>query len=158
MGQAGLDYVLSGSYQTEEQAWATRDLTENVEQEIALLSDNIAAPTDDVLLSWIRFRWTCQTLDEPVAYEWYLLKCKSTDALQDLSDELVIEAMQRDKAILKRGTYILGYATVGYKMTTIQLYNVKLERGYELRLVIRPIISTGHCKSWARLEWRQVGV
>lgn len=157
----GLEYVTSGTYQCEHSPPTALSVVADTEVELGLLATNIVC-TEDALISWIRYRWAVWSIDEPLVFEWFLIKCQSTDAIQDLSDNLVIEGLQRDSKIFARGVQVEpvgGRDATAPVLHTHQFYNVKLKRGEELRMVIMPYSSctASHAFAVQLLEWRQVG-
>lgn len=158
-GPTGLEFVTSGTYQREVSTDSAFDLTAGTEKELPLLATHIVC-TEDALLSWIRMFWNVSASDERTVYEWFVIRCQAADSTQDLSTNTVVEDLQRAKKILKRGLVSQShYLAGGNKIQKLELFNVKLSRGEELRLLIRPLFSNtaNHVIMYALLEWRQVG-
>lgn len=128
---------------------------------LAVATDIAGSATADTMYSWIRAKiYLLNTAVEPLVYEWALIKCQSTDALQDLSDEAVMEKLQKESRIFAREFHATGKNESGLKPISFELYNVKLDLGEELRLVVLPHRSTAGATAeyYGVLEWRQVGV
>lgn len=159
-GGTGLDYVLSGTYQCASTTTTSCTFTTDTEFELPLLATSIVC-IEDALLSWVRYRFWCWGGDEQAFYEWFVIKCQSTDATQDLSSSTVLEDLQREHRIIKRGAVATPVTTsMRGKPIMIELFNLKLVRGEELRLLVRPLYTgtASHGKYIELCEWRQVGV
>ena len=159
---SSLSYVTQGTYQRELVELEAQAWTEGTEFEVAAISNNIVAATEnrDDLFSWVKFQGYLFIWATVGQFEWMVLRMESGDGLPNLNDNGVVEALQKDKRILKRGFYMT--ANAGYEVPPkikFELFNVKLRYGEEIRLVIRPMETTadaGQVKGI--LEWRQVGV
>lgn len=158
-GPTGLQFVTSGTYQREVVNQSGLDLVVGTEAEIPELATNIVC-TEDALLSWVRMHWAHYSHTEAELYEWFVIKCQSSDGIQDLSSATVVEDLQRLKKIFGRGVVTQCAAAYGkVKVMKLEFFQVKLNRGEELRLVLRPILANTASagKYFAVLEWRQVG-
>lgn len=158
-GEPGLQFVTSGTYQRAVTAATVCSPTSGTEFELPLIAANIFC-TEDAMLSWVRYQFLLAANNEYCAYEWFILKCQSTAGIQDLSDSTVVEDLQREKRIFSRGLMINPPCEDSVpRLVKVEYFNVKLNRGEELRCVIRPLRTNGANTGvyLELLEWRQVG-
>lgn len=156
-----LQQAVAGTYQTEQVALTNIDFTVGTEYEVAVIATSILANTDskDEVFSWIKLGAVAGDTASAWAYEWFLLRCNITDATQDTDDEAVMEALQKDKKVLKRGFLSGGNASyTGWRKLEFELFQVRLRYGEEIRLLINPLYTGGATNClYGRLEWRQQG-
>lgn len=160
---AAVQHVTRGTYQREIVADSGLTLTPGTEFEVNELGDNVVASTadKDELFSWVRgFLFVYDTTNH-VVYEWAVVRQLSTDGLPDFNSSSAVEALHKDKKILARGMLLCPDPDSGgpVKPIKFEFYNVALRYGEELRLVIRPIQSSGGASGRVDglVEWRQVG-
>lgn len=155
-------YVTRGTYNREIVDLSTITYTPGTEYEVEPIADNIVAATadKDELYSWVRFMAFIHDTASHLVFEWMLIKCPSADATQDLNDSDVVEKLHKDKRLFARGLLLSPDPDQGgpVKPVKFEVFNVYLPYGEELRLVIRPIQSSGGATGRVHgvLEWRQV--
>lgn len=154
-----LQHAVSGTYQTE-QINVSADLTAGTEWELAVMAANILANTDskDEVFSWIRLTMVSYDTAQGIVFEWFVVRCLITDALQDMDDEGVVEALQKDNRILRRGFYRTGSPLyTNAPILDEEFHKVRLRYGEELRFIVNPIYCGAAQFFQGRLEWRQQG-
>lgn len=156
-----LEQVTNASYQRE----IVNDsgtLAAGAELEGVAFSDNIKASGSDALFPWIRAHVYFAGMDSYDLVFWYVVKCLSTDALQNISDSAVLEGLQKTGKVFARGVLPVNTVGVGTFRGTKELEwkNVKLKDGEELRLIVHTLFGqeTSGLAIVTDLEWRQTGV
>lgn len=156
-------HVTKGTYQREIGDSVNQTLTAGIEYELTDVASNIVAATADKaeLFSWIRGFYYVWCTSQPTSFEWMLLRLDTGDANPDLDTSSVVEKLQKEKRIIKRGFLLQGdlIGTGGQvKPIKFELYNLKLEYDEELRLLLRPIYASAAADNCVNgiLEWRQV--
>jgi hypothetical protein len=159
---SAVSYVTQGTYQREIVGLTAQAWTTGTEFELGTVSDNIVADTADrdELFSWVRLQVALWIGSAYNIYEWMVLRMDSADALPNLNDSATVEGLQKDKRILSRGLEWNPNITYGRpRVVKVELYNVKLRYGEEIRFVVRPLVTTAASgEVQGLLEWRQVGV
>lgn len=157
-----MSFVTRGTYQREVFSQLALTFAGATEDEVDAVATNIVASADkDELFSWVRCQFKVHSVAEAFHYEWMLIRCLSADAMQDLDDSDTMEYLQKEGRVLKRG--LVSVALPNYaaaRWQKFEVYNVALNDGEELRLLIRPLVgSTADAgRIYGLLEWRQVGV
>lgn len=162
-GGVAVAYVTAGTYQRDLIQAEAQAFTQGTEFEISDVSDAIVAATanKDELFSWVRGKVFKFITDGYDCYEWMVLRQNSADALPDLNDNAAVEILQKEKRIYTRGFELVPDPDSGgpVKPIKFELFNVKLRYGEEIRLVIRPLVTTAATgRYYGLIEWRQVGV
>lgn len=156
-----VQFLTSGTYKREEDDNTGVSYTAGTEVEISVVANNLfASLTEDVMFSWARCEAYLFDTTKYQLYEWALIRCAQADALQDLNDEDAVAALHREGRLLKRGMIYQNAAPYGRcKPIKFEVYNVKLLPAEELRLVVRPLVSSGAgtIEEHIVLEWRKVG-
>lgn len=158
-GRVGIEFVTKGTYQRSLISDVNRQIAATVEYEVADVATAIAgSATADTLYSWVRGRgWFLNSVAaEGICLEWMIIKCASGDALQDLNDSAIVEDLHREGRVFARD--MCAFVS-GSRQFEFEFYNVKLDLGDELRMVVRPITGTAGATfhTVGVLEWRQVG-
>lgn len=152
--------VVSGTYHRELITATGVTDAAGTERELTTLANIVKADSKDELFSWIRYvvyRWSSA---DPICYEWAVIRCQQSDATQDLNADATVEGLQRMGRILKRGIiWDLPVAGSGPRPIKFELFNVKLDVGEELRILLCPWVSTAGATVSEKglLEYRQVG-
>ena len=159
---SAVEYVTSGTYQRQDWLATAQTQTVGTEYEIAYVSGVIVAETanKNELFSWVRGQVFLYETAQYSAFEWFLVRMDTADAIPNLDDEPTAEKLQREKRIMSRGLICQGHPTYGgLRPIKFEVFNVKLVYGEELRLIIRPLVASGAAQSthFGLLEWRQVG-
>lgn len=153
-------HVTAGTYNRVTIAADTLDWTSGAEWELTDLATNVAASGKDELYSWIRAKiYVCAT-GERCVYEYAVIKCASTDALQNLDDSPTVELLHKQHKVLARDIMMVpAPVNSSVKPVKFEFFNVQLNDGEELRLVIRPIATNTVDLGtyYGLLEWRKVG-
>jgi hypothetical protein len=157
-----VDFVTGGTYQRNVVNETGITFTAGTEIEGTSLASVIVADVadQDSLFSWVRGKLYIYHNSLPIIFEWMIIKCLGTDALQDLNDNAVVEKLHKESRIMARDVSYGGTPTyVPPKNIKFEFYNVKLDTGEELRLVIRPILGGAGATGviCGLLEWREVG-
>lgn len=150
-----------GTYQRELISYTSLTQVVGTEYELAMVATKLLASGADERIKWARFHVLCFDIGQFVTGEWMLYKCLSTDADIDMNTAATIELLQKRGNLLKRGYYVSSKADYG-KLQGIkfEIYNVDLNDGEELRLLIRPIQISGAntFNIQGELEYRIAGV
>lgn len=151
-----IDFVTSGSYKRDLTYSGDYDGTQNTEHELEELATAVLADTQDELYSWIRYQGYVISEGTSVAFEYAVVKCLSTDSLQDLNDDAVVELLQKEGKLFTRGWVV--QSPYGHpKKMSFEFFNVKLKAGEELRLIVRPQLTWADAFRFSDLEYRKVG-
>lgn len=152
-----LEHVTSGTYQRELESLQAQSWTADTEVELPELATDIVASGQDEMFSWIRGHYMLWDTASALALEYAVIRCKSTDALQDLNDGSTMEALQKEGRIFKTGLLAVQIYTRIIEIK-FEFKQVKLPDGEELRLVIRPLRTTSNSTEIvAKVEWRKIG-
>jgi hypothetical protein len=153
--------MTAGTYQRELSSQTAITWTGGTETEVTALANSIVANVadQDEMWSWIRFQFYVGHSSAFMYYEYMVIKCLATDATQDLNSSSVVESLHKQSRIFARGLMYSCSSAGASKPIKLELYNVKLEYGEELRLLIRPLHdvvgATGMV--YGLLEFRRVG-
>lgn len=161
-GSQAVDFVTKGTYQRLLVEPAVVQHVSGTEGEITAIAGVILTPAEgDAMFSWIRYKsfiYSTDAVGDKLLFEYALIKCGTGDALQDLNDSVKMEDLHKQSRVFARDTIFVRSGDA--KTIKFELFNVALDNGEELRLVIRPWITTTGASVFHRgvLEWRQVGV
>lgn len=159
---SAVGFVTKGTYNREACDEGAFTLTAGTEKEVANVAVYIHATAagGDQLYSWIRgcfFVWA----DTGMLYEWALVKGLIGAAVPNLNDSDTVEKLHKDGKLFARGIDMSPIKETGrLKPIKFELYNVILQDGEELMMIVNPWCTSGanNARIMGLLEWRQVGV
>lgn len=161
MSKQAVQFVTSGTYQRDIVYQDSIQWAAGTEDEVDQVATSIAGSgTEDTMYSWIRGKiYINNNSGEHMCYEWALIKCQSADAMQDLNDAAAMEKLMRESRIFGRDIWACGATRTSLKPVKFELYQVKLQVGEELRLVVRPVVGSaaGSVGYMGLIEYRKVG-
>lgn len=150
------------------QTWTTntaQDFTAGTEKLLGGVSTVLLASANDEVINWMKLMFVVFP-DNQVAnfalYQWWLIKQKTTDALPNFdSANFEYDRLIRNGQVLGRSKDIVAVGNDAYtnhRCITVEKYNIRLQKGEELRLVIRPLntIADG-VYEFTALEYRLAG-
>lgn len=161
MVKSSVQFVTSGTYQRALVYQDNMTWVANTEDEVDGVAAAIAGDvTKDTMYSWIRAKiYVNNNVAEHMGFEWALIKCASGDALQDLNSAADMEKLMKESRIFARDVQYYSLSRGSVKPIRFELFNVKLNLGDELRLVVRPLCASAGASMYyiGLIEWRQVG-
>lgn len=141
-------------------SWLTgQTYTQNVE--VTPMTWSATAAGGDKFYSYIRMKFGCASLAGSVKYlRWFLARWVIADGTPDLSTADTLEQFQKDRRILKRGSFVQnGFPSGNLKSLGFTLRNIRIPDGERLGLiVINQSATAADFNEWFEFEQREITI